>query len=306
MRNFTAADSVHLHSDVDAQRHLAGHPCEPLVTTTVILGAASPALLYGLEAMVTASDDLQLVGSAQNLDDFLRLCTQTHNAVALVDPALIWRSVRRLWHAATSCCKVGRRLRPLTPGATCRRWREQHGRCRCQSPRRARIRVVQRKPTKPQNADVAPPPSGRTIAHARPTAIATRHNSSMDLSTFWLVRGEGAAGRSMGKTPVAAFGALAGGAVFIGLTLDPTTAGRRGRRVAGRRDGQCARWTGGRRDRLRRAVGRRGAARQRRPAAAVVAAASRAAFSSASNVSGARGFGKTRRPAAVASCNCSA
>ena len=93
MRNFTAADSVHLHSDVDAQRHLAGHPCEPLVTTTVILGAASPALLYGLEAMVTASDDLQLVGSAQNLDDFLRLCTQTHNAVALVDPALANLSV---------------------------------------------------------------------------------------------------------------------------------------------------------------------------------------------------------------------
>jgi DNA-binding NarL/FixJ family response regulator len=54
----------------------------------VLIAAASPAMLCGLEALVGTAGDTRVVGTAHSLDQLLTACARAGPAVALVDPAL--------------------------------------------------------------------------------------------------------------------------------------------------------------------------------------------------------------------------
>jgi len=65
----------------------------PALLTLVVLGAASPALLCGLETWVLATSGVLLAASAGSFEAFLAACGRAGNCVALVDPALGRRGV---------------------------------------------------------------------------------------------------------------------------------------------------------------------------------------------------------------------
>jgi len=67
----------------------------PALLTLVVLGAASPALLCGLETWVLATSGVLLAHSAGSLDDFLAGCARAGDCVALVDPFLGRWGIRR-------------------------------------------------------------------------------------------------------------------------------------------------------------------------------------------------------------------
>jgi DNA-binding NarL/FixJ family response regulator len=67
---------------------------DPPPATAVVIGAASPALLCGLESLVLATAGLHVGGTAQTLGGFLDLCARTGDGVALVDPLLGCATVR--------------------------------------------------------------------------------------------------------------------------------------------------------------------------------------------------------------------
>lgn len=59
----------------------------------VVVGTGSPALLFGLAAVVDASPGLRLIGSASSLHDFIDTCVGAGRCIALIDPALAGGSV---------------------------------------------------------------------------------------------------------------------------------------------------------------------------------------------------------------------
>jgi DNA-binding NarL/FixJ family response regulator len=65
----------------DAQR-------PPASTTAVVIGAGSPALIVGLQALVEATDGMRLAGTASSPEGFLQVCVKAGPCIALVDPHL--------------------------------------------------------------------------------------------------------------------------------------------------------------------------------------------------------------------------
>jgi DNA-binding NarL/FixJ family response regulator len=66
----------------------SGDPRASMQVDAVVIGACSPALLYGLEAMVAATPGLRFAASAGTLNDFVNACARAGSCVALADSLL--------------------------------------------------------------------------------------------------------------------------------------------------------------------------------------------------------------------------
>ncbi|OUM02848.1 response regulator transcription factor [Variovorax sp. JS1663] len=62
------------------------HPS--LHLTAVVTGVSSPALSFGLESLVNATDGVCLAGAASTFEAFLQACARAGRCIALVDPQL--------------------------------------------------------------------------------------------------------------------------------------------------------------------------------------------------------------------------
>jgi len=63
-------------------------PRASMQVDAVVIGAGSPVLLYGLEAMVAATPGLRFAASAGTLNDFVSACARAGSCVALADSLL--------------------------------------------------------------------------------------------------------------------------------------------------------------------------------------------------------------------------
>lgn len=88
----TPAVATSLHFQHDAAVPAAAMPRRvvdsPVDLAAVVIGASSPVMLCGLEALVHATAGMRLVGAAQSLDELVAVCAEAGDAIALVDPAL--------------------------------------------------------------------------------------------------------------------------------------------------------------------------------------------------------------------------
>lgn len=73
-------------------RPAASAPAE----TAVVIGVAFPALLHGLQSLVTSTPGLRLVGACTRPDTFLQCCQDASDGVAVLDPSLSESGLRRL------------------------------------------------------------------------------------------------------------------------------------------------------------------------------------------------------------------
>jgi DNA-binding NarL/FixJ family response regulator len=78
--------------------------------TAVVLGFASPTVLFGLESVIAAAPGAWLEASAQTLEAFVSACARVAVGVALIDPALGQRSMPDLLDA---CIRAAPRVRPI-------------------------------------------------------------------------------------------------------------------------------------------------------------------------------------------------
>jgi two-component system, NarL family, invasion response regulator UvrY len=87
------------HASLTADRGFDAPPAALSRIIPVVIGAASPALLCGLESLVLATAGMCLGGTAQTLDDFLDQCLRSSDGVALVDPFLGRQTLREFMGA---------------------------------------------------------------------------------------------------------------------------------------------------------------------------------------------------------------
>jgi len=78
---------------------LAACPMSSGLGTMVVIGASSPALLCGLESLVSETAGLSLAGTACSLDRFLECCALVRAGVALVDPFIGRQHIREFMEA---------------------------------------------------------------------------------------------------------------------------------------------------------------------------------------------------------------
>jgi len=78
---------------------LAAFPTSSALGTMVVIGASSPALLCGLESLVSETAGLSLAGTACSLDRFLECCALVRTGVALVDPFIGRQHIREFMEA---------------------------------------------------------------------------------------------------------------------------------------------------------------------------------------------------------------
>jgi len=78
---------------------LAACPTSSGLGTMVVIGASSPALLCGLESLVSETAGLSLAGTACSLDRFLECCALVRAGVALVDPFIGRQHIREFMEA---------------------------------------------------------------------------------------------------------------------------------------------------------------------------------------------------------------
>jgi DNA-binding NarL/FixJ family response regulator len=60
----------------------------------VVIGTASPVVLYGLQTLVSETPGLRLAGTASSLSELLECCMRIRDGVVLVDPFLGGQSIR--------------------------------------------------------------------------------------------------------------------------------------------------------------------------------------------------------------------
>jgi two-component system NarL family response regulator len=86
---FLGLTEGHHSAAATAVAELARHRMEGSTgATSVILAVASPALLCGLESLVSSTPGMWLAGSANTMPELLHWLVRTSNGVALIDPFL--------------------------------------------------------------------------------------------------------------------------------------------------------------------------------------------------------------------------